>query len=134
MKNKWFIALAALTLSAAVAAQEPAQVPARNRTGEGTQERVRVQDPAGNQAQVQNYGQEMSAQKQARNEERKLLKKQEKEMKKQQKQLKNQQAAGQGGAKMGPKDPAAAQAKGAKNASKQMKAAKAAKGSGAGRK
>ncbi len=111
MKKQIFISAAVLLLSAALSAQTTQQsrpqgqgkTQAHYRTREqsgtmtqtyekkGTPTRTQTGRQEAMQAGYKNNGQMTSAQKHARNEERKALKKQQKELKKQQKEMKKQQ-------------------------------------------
>ena len=108
MKNRMLMSIIAFMICAGLFAQEPVQQPQRpDKTKVKTQsqpmdsvgkpERTRVQEqPAGmtqTQTEYKNRGQMTSAQKHARNEERKAHKRQQKELKRQQREARNQEAA-----------------------------------------
>jgi len=102
--------------------QDQSQTATKAQSGTMAQTQTRIQD----QSQYKNQGQMTMAQKQARNEERKALKKQQKEMK-------NQEAVKEGNVYR-EQEKTATQNRGARTATPQRQAAKVSRSTGAGRK
>lgn len=93
MKKQIILAIATLFISAAITAQTAEQERARNQsqTEAGSRKHAHEQTVVQTQGEYKNKGQMTKAQRHARNEERKALKRQQKEMKKQEAARKREQ-------------------------------------------